>query len=107
MNNILFSLLEIIVMFSTLAVMRYLIPYFKIRLSKIIDEFTFAEILKEVKSVEQTILGSKQGTAKKEEVIIRITNFINNHGIKITQKQISDMIEAAVYVMKHEREKNA
>lgn len=107
MNNILFSLLEIIVMFSTLAVMRYLIPYFKIRLSKIIDEFTFAEILKEVKSVEQTILGSKQGTAKKEEVIIRITNFINKHGIKITQKQISDMIEAAVYVMKYERKKDA
>lgn len=105
MKDILFSILEVLVMFLTLVTMRYIIPFIKMKLSKTVDELVFEEILKEVKSVEQTILGNKQGTAKKEEVVIRITSFCHTHGITITQKQISDLIEAAVYIMKHESEK--
>ena len=102
MSDVMFTVLEIIVSASMLIVMRYVVPYLKLWLTSKIDAEVWNQIVKEVKSVEQTIVGSKLGTVKKEEVLVRITAWANTHGIKITQKQLSDLIEAAVWVMKNE-----
>lgn len=106
MNDILFTVLEIIVAISMILVMRYLLPYLKMKLQGTIDDDVFNEIIKAVKSVEQDkkfLLGPQ----KKEEVIVRITAWANNRGIRITQEQISHLIETAVWIMKYEDSLNA
>lgn len=106
MQAIISSILEILVMFLALIIMRYAIPYCKMKLVGIIDETTWKIIKKEVRSVEQTIVGSNKGIIKKEEVAIRIASWAHKHGITITETQIFNLIEAAVYAMKYEREKD-
>ena len=106
MHDIIFSILEILVMLFTAIAMRYVIPYMRIKITSLVNETTWEIIKKEVKSVEQTIVGSKKGIIKKEEVAIRVTSWAHKHGIIITQEQISNLIEAAVYVMKNEGNNN-
>lgn len=103
MNDIIFSVLQIIVSIAVILITRYVIPYIRLKVTNIINETVFNEILKMVKSVEQDpdfILS--YGSDKKEEVIVRITEWVNAHGISISQKQISRLIETAVYTMKKE-----
>lgn len=107
MNDVIFSILQIIVSLSVLVIMRYVVPYLRIKVQSVIDKELWEAIVKEVKSVEQTIVGSKQGIVKKEEVLLRMTAWANNHGIPITQEQLSQLIEAAVYIMNNEDKKNA
>ena len=106
MQDIILSILEVLVMFFVLIIMRYVIPYCKMKLLDIIDETTWKIIKKEVRSVEQTIVGSNKGIIKKEEVAIRVASWAHKHGINISETQISNLIEAAVYVMKHKREED-
>ena len=101
MNDFLYTIIQIIVAGSTLLLMRYVLPYLKIKLAKMVSDNLFDEILKAVKSVQQDpdfILGKD----KKEEVLVRITAWANNNGIRITQKQLSELIETAVFIMKSE-----
>lgn len=103
MNDIIFSLLQVIISISIILITRYVIPYIRLKLTSIINETVFNEIIKMVKSVEQDpdfILC--HGSDKKEEVVIRITEWVNSHGISISQEQISRLIETAVYTMKKE-----
>lgn len=99
MNEVLYNLIQIVVIASMIIIMRYLVPFLRVRLQSVIDAEIWKMIVKEVKSVEQTMT---MGKVKKEEVIVRVTSWANNHGIKITQEQISNLIEAAVFVMKKE-----
>ena len=97
-----FTILEGIVAVSTILIMRYVIPFLRIKLQSVIDVVVWGAIVKEVKSVEQTMKGKGLGIAKKEEVIVRITAWANKHGIAITQEQISQLIETAVFIMNNE-----
>lgn len=97
-----FTILEGIVAISIILIMRYAIPYLRIKLQSVIDITVWDAIVKEVKSVEQTMKGKGIGVAKKEEVIVRITAWANKHGIAITQEQISQLIETAVFIMNNE-----
>ena len=101
MNDLLYTIIQVIVAVSTLLLMRYVLPYLKIKLAKMVSDNLFDEILKAVKSVQQDpdfIFGKD----KKEEVLVRITAWANNNGIRITQKQLSELIETAVFIMKSE-----
>lgn len=102
MNDVMFTILEGIVAISIILIMRYAIPYLRIKLQSVIDITVWDAIVKEVKSVEQTMKGKGLGIAKKEEVIVRITAWANKHGIAITQEQISQLIETAVFIMNNE-----
>ena len=106
MNDYTFLMLRGIVSISIILVMRYVMPYLKYKLTQIIDETTWNAIIKEVKSVEQTIKGAGMGAAKKEEVIARITTWANEHNIKITEEQLSQLIETAVWIMNNEDKAN-
>ncbi len=106
MNDILFMVLQTVVGVSMILIMRYVVPYLKIKLQSVVDATVWDAIVKEVKSVEQTMKGSGRGTAKKEEVLLRITIWANSHGIKITQEQISQLIETAVFIMNNEEKKD-
>ena len=101
MSNPVFTVLQCIVIISTIIIMRYVIPFLRIKLQSLIDDEVFNEVMKAVKSVEQ----DKEfvfGTCKKEEVLNRIVEWANARGIVITVEQISALIETAVWVMKNE-----
>lgn len=101
MNEVLFTVLQCIVAISTILIMRYVLPYLRMKLNAVISAEVFDEILKQVKSVEQD-KDFVFGALKKDEVIARILEWANNKGINITEKQISNLIETAVWVMKNE-----
>lgn len=102
MNNIIFTILQALISLAIILTMRYFIPWLKFKLRNAVDETVFNEISKMVKSVEQSIKGSGLGKTKKEEVIVKITSWANQHGISITQEQLSDLIETAVWIMNNE-----
>lgn len=102
MNEILFTVIEGIVVIMLMLLMRYAVPYLKYKVLALTDQTIWEAIIREVKSVEQTMTGSGQGSAKKEEVMSRIYLWAEKHGIRITRDQISQLIETAVFVLKNE-----
>lgn len=103
MNEVMFTILEAITILCIMLAMRYVLPFLRVKLQSIMDEELWKAICKEVKSVEQTIKGSKLGAVRKDEVIARVTAWAISKGIPITQKQLENLIETAVWVMKNEK----
>lgn len=102
MNDITFNILKIVVAICTALISAYLIPYIRTQLhdKKYENLLTIIEVA--VRAAEQTITGSGQGKIKKEEVVQFVTAWMIEHGIMITQEQLSQLIEAAVYNMNRE-----
>ena len=92
MNDYLFALLVVVVCFCAAYISKYLVPYIK-------QLMTIKEVEAAVLSAEQTIKGSGMGTAKKAQVTADVTSWLNKHNIKITETQLSILIEAAVKTM--------
>ncbi len=102
MNELTFNILKIVVSVVSALVAVYLIPFIKaktadVKYQKLLDMVEVA-----VRAAEQTIKGSGQGAKRKEEVITFVTKWMVDHGISITQDQLSQLIEAAVYNIKRE-----
>ena len=55
-----------------------------------------------VKAAEQTFKEPGSGKAKKAEVIRFVSEWLTKHGMKVTDEELSQLIEAAVYQMKQE-----
>jgi LL-H family phage holin len=53
-----------------------------------------------VRAIEQTRKEQGQGKLKKAEVETFITEWLADQGIKITEKELDQLIECAVYQMK-------
>ena len=53
-----------------------------------------------VRAAEQTITGSGQGAVKKAEVVKLVSEWLYGKGINITEDELDQLIEAAVYQMK-------
>lgn len=105
MNEVMFAILQGIVGICIILCMRYLLPYLKYKLTSVIDVAVWNEVVSVVKAMEQTIKGSGKGVYKKEQVVLKVTAWLNKHGIDITQEQLSDLIESAVWVMNNEESK--
>lgn len=102
MNEVTFNILKIVVSVVSALVAVYLIPFIKaktadVKYQKLLDMVEVA-----VRAAEQTIKGSGQGAAKKEEVITFVTDWMMEHGVTITYDQLEQLIEAAVFNMKRE-----
>lgn len=97
MNDITFNILKIVVSVVTALIGYYAIPYIKqlIESNKNAEIITMVEIA--VRAAEQTVKGQGLGSVKKEDVTIFMTNWLTEKGIKISEKQLSDLIEAAVF----------
>lgn len=106
MSDFLFVILEIILIFISVLIVKVGIPYFKIKVQNFIDADIFDAVTKAVKSVQQDpIFKDQLGKVKKEEVIVRVSAWAIKRGLHITEEQISQLIETAVFVMKNEGEK--
>lgn len=102
MNDITFNILKIVVAICTALISAYLIPYIRTQLHDKKYEKLLSIVEIAVRAAEQTITGSGQGKIKKEEVVQFVTAWMIEHGIMITQEQLSQLIEAAVYNMNRE-----
>lgn len=101
MNDFVFLILKIIVIISVSFITMYIVPaiskYIK---SKENDELMRA-VITAVKAAEQTIRESGQGEVKKEKVENWLHDWLDEHNIYITDEQLEQLIEAAVYSMNH------
>ena len=102
MNDLTFNILKIVIAVATVFVSAYVIPLLREKLhdSKYQRLLEMVEIA--VRAAEQTIKGSKQGPYKKDEVVKFVTDWMIAHGISITQDQLDQLIECAVYNLKQE-----
>lgn len=101
MSEITFNILKIIVSVCTALITLYVVPY----VYTLKEDKKYASLIAmvevAVKSVEQTI-GGGQGSLKKSEVIDFVSRWMEENGIKITQEQLSQLIECAVFQIKQE-----
>lgn len=101
MSDVTMTILQVLIIALGIVVSRYLVPFMRYKLLEIVDATLLNQIIIAVKSVEQDLQYSV-GTEKKEEVMVRVTQWANAHNIKITQGQLSQLIETAVWIMKNE-----
>ena len=99
MNDLTFNILKIVVSACAVLIAYYAIPYVKNK----IKSDKYAELLAiidvAVRAAEQTIKGSGMGALKKDNVVIFVTEWANKAGIAISQDQLNQLIEAAVFNM--------
>ena len=103
MNEITYMVLRVVVCVCATLITVYVIPYIKTlkedaRYKNMIDLISIA-----VRAAEQTITGSGQGAAKKEKVMEFVRDWLVKHGVHMSDTQLSDLVEAAVYAMKQEQ----
>ncbi len=98
MNDFTFNVLKIVVSVSCALIVLYLVPYIKNKLKD--DKYSDLVVLihTAVQAAEQTI-GAGKGKLKKAEVVAFITNWLNTQKIDITEAQLDNLIEAAVFQM--------
>ena len=98
MNDFTFNILKIVIAVAVAMIARYLVPYIKAK----IEEDKYAQLVvlvhTAVQAAEQT-LGPRDGALKKEQVVKFITEYMNKVGVIITDKQLDNLIEAAVFQM--------
>lgn len=100
MNELTFNILKIVVAVATVFISAYVIPLLKEKLNdsrynRLLDMVEIA-----VRAAEQTI--KADGAVKKDEVVKFVTQWMLAHGIAITQDQLDQLIECAVYNLKME-----
>ena len=98
MNEITFNILKIVVSVSAAIITIYLVPYIRNKLKDDKYKELLAIVEVAVKAAEQTI-GGGHGKVKKEEVVAFVSLWLSQNGIQITDKQLDNLIEAAVFQM--------
>ena len=99
MNDQTFNILKIVISVVAALIAYYMIPIAKWHIKSAANAELVEMINIAVRAAEQTTKGSGMGAVKKENVIIFMTNWLNEKGIEISDKQLSDLIEAAVFNM--------
>ena len=105
MNEITFNILKIVVSVSAALISAYVIPLLKQKIAEIKDRRLLDAVKTAVRAAEQTIKGSGMGNVKKDEVLTFVTMWLFDQGINITDKQLDQLIEAAVFSMNNKEEK--
>lgn len=99
MDELTFLVLKVIASISVALITTFVIPLLKSKL----DEAKYQKLLDiidvAVRAAEQAIGGSGNGPEKKAEVIRYVTQYLDNHHIDISEEQLNQLIEAAVFGM--------
>lgn len=102
MNDLTFNILKIVITIATVVLSAAVIPLLKEKLNDSRYQRLLEMVEIAVRAAEQTIKGSGQGAIKKDEVTKFVTDWMFTHGIFITQEQLDQLIECAVYNLKME-----
>ena len=102
MNDIIFNIVQVVIVSAILAVLRYLIP-FLIQLLRSHNYNFAADIIETaVRAAEQSFIGHGRGDEKYRYAVETIKSAFGKYNIKITDDQICQLIEAAVQTMNAE-----
>lgn len=105
MNDILFGVLQAVIVAAVAAIARYLIPYIRERLAATRYAWLVDVIDAAVRGAEQMI-GPGHGSEKKAQAAEFISRWLETHHIRITEDQVNQLIEAAVQAMSAEQFKD-
>lgn len=100
MNDVTFMILKVVVSVAIALVTGFLIPYIKNQTNIMQNEELLAIVRIAVQAAEQTLQG---GEVKKADVVKFVSEWLTEHGIKITAEQLDKLIESAVYAMNNEK----
>ena len=97
MNDVLFEILKAVVVLAVILITRYAVPYLK----QIVDNSKYEWVMKmvdvAVKAAEQTI---KDGEKDKKTIVTKfIKSQLIQKNISISDEQLDNLIESAVYAM--------
>ena len=99
MNDILFEILKAVLILAVILLMRYAVPWMK----QVVEDTKYAWAVNwvgtAVRSAEQTIFGDKRGEEKKAIVTQFIKEQLIKKNITMSDKQLENLIEAAVFTM--------
>lgn len=103
MDDILFNVLQTVIILVTGVVSRYVIPWIRVKLDseKVTQVTSF--IQSAVNCAEQIINGQGLGAEKKVYVTELVQKYLGEHKYKISEEQINLLIEAAVKSMNTNR----
>ena len=102
MNDITFNILKIVIAIATAIISAYVIPLLKENLKDAKYQRLAEMVDIAVRAAEQTIRGSGQGALKKDEVLKFVGLWMETHGIDVSEEQLDQLIECAVYNLKLE-----
>ena len=105
MNDITFEILKITVSVVSALIGLYLIPYIHRKTKELIDNDVAKMVAVAVRAAEQTFKKSGMGKIKKAEVISFVTAWLKDKHIYITESQLDNLIECAVFAMNMEKSK--
>ena len=102
MNELTFDILKIVVSACAALITVYVVPYIKTLMQDKRYESIMGMVEIAVRAIEQTRKEQGQGKLKKAEVETFITEWLTRQGIKITEDELNQLIECAVFTMKQE-----
>lgn len=96
MDQILFAILQCVLVVVAGLITRYVVPWLKTKLDS--EKLNVLEIWVKaaVTAAEQVFFGSSMGSEKKVYVTDAIKKYLDSKGLKITDEQLNILIEAAV-----------
>lgn len=108
MSDLVFTIVKIVVMAVAaiigVVITTYVIPC----INAMKQDSKYAQILTiveaGVKAAEQVFKEPQSGAQKKQHVIEFVTKWLADHGVEITESQLSELIEAAVFNMHLEQD---
>lgn len=107
MNDITFEILKLAVTVIMILITRYVIPWLQMKLKNEVDEATWVQVMRLVRSVEQVARSYDTGEDKKECVASGLKLWAKKNKIELSDTQIEDLIESAVFVMNNEKNKTS
>lgn len=96
MNEILFSVIQIVIVVLLGLVSRYVVPWLKVKLDTEKASQILAWIQTAVTAAEQIISGESKGVEKKAFVTEYMNKLLKEKGISMTEEQLNLLIESAV-----------
>ena len=98
MNDITFDIYKVVVIIIGFLVGFYLIPALK-RMANNIQDEQLRKFVKSAVYMAQQTMKSDDGTIKFNRVRDLVTEWLNDHGMNITEEQLKILIESAVYAI--------
>lgn len=104
MNDLLFSIIKLLVIILITLVVRYGVPFLKQKLEDAKLSGVAKWVGEAVKAAEQTITQPGSGAEKKAIVVKFLKEILTAKNISISDEQLNTLIEAAVFAMKQNME---
>lgn len=102
MSDVFTLVLKVVLSVACALITYYVVPLLKRWIQNNKDTELMKMVKIAVKAAEQTIRGEGKGPIRKEDVLEFIHEWLKEHNIEISEKQLDQLIEAMVYDMNHE-----